>query len=49
MTQDYVYFFKDLNEQYQTFDELVADNPEIKGGFWSNSTFREETKLEFLE
>lgn len=35
--------------QRQIFDELVNGNEKIKGGFWSNSTVKEETELKFIQ
>ena len=35
--------------QKQIFDELVNGNEKIKGAFWSDSTVKEETELEFID
>lgn len=34
--------------QKQIFNELVSNNEKIKGGFWSDSTVKEETELELV-
>jgi len=36
----------DSATQKRIFDEFVVDNKELKGGFWSDSEVRDETKLE---
>lgn len=41
--------FKDSASQRRVFDELVAKSKKIEGGFWSDSTVSDETKLERLE